>query len=235
MFIPKQQQQRTSGMNPIEYPESDERPISLISNRWVEIDSQLIWAVYLLDVLRACFAEKENVYVGANLMMYFDESDLNAVVAPDIFFVQGIGKKLRNAYKVWEEGQIPHLVIELLSKSSFFIDKGMKRGLYAYLGVKEYILLDPEFLHIKPAILGYKLVDDYYQQIPIRQQENDTWVLASQVLGLEFQLQGKVLRLVEPATGTILLPYAEEAPARRAAEARVAELGELVRQLREGK
>ena len=255
-FIPNIQRLDSPYPNPLEYSESDGQPMA-------ESDYQLIWLVYLLDALRTYFAEQEDVYVGANLMMYLEKDNLNAVVAPDIFFVRGVGKQLRDTYKVWEEGKVPDLVIEILSKSSVYNDKALKRGLYAELGVQEYILFDPKFYYLKPALLGYQLAGDTYQPIPINKLKNSTLVLASQVLGLEFRLQGKVLRLVEPATGTILLPHEEEAQARRVAEAkaqyeaearrmaevevqqeaearrmaeaRVAELEALVRQLREGK
>lgn len=255
-FIPHIQRLDSPYQNPLEYPESDGQPMA-------ESDYQLIWLVYLLDALRTYFAEQDDVYIGANLMMYFDEGDATAVVAPDIFFVRGVSKKLRDTYKVWEEGKVPDLVIEILSKSSVYNDKAMKRGLYADLGVQEYILFDPKFHYLKPALLGYQLVEGMYQLTPIHKLKNGTLVLPSQVLGLEFRLQGKVLRLVEPATGTILLPYAEEAQARRVAEAkaqyeaearriaevtaqqeaearrvaeaRVAELEAQLKQLREGK
>lgn len=240
----------------IEYPEADGQPMA-------ESDYQLIWLVYLLDALRTYFVEQEDIYVGANLMMYFVEDDFSAVVAPDIFFVRGVDKRLRDTYKVWEEGKVPDLVIEILSKSSVYNDKATKRRLYAELGIREFILFDPKFYYLKPALLGYQLVGDTYQPIPIHKLKNGTLVLPSQVLGLEFRLQGKVLRLVEPATGTILLPYEEEAQARRVAEAkaqyeaearrmaeveaqkeaearrvaeaRVAELEAQLKQLREGK
>lgn len=249
LLTPYTQRHNTPDAPFIEYPESDGQPMA-------ESDYQLIWLVYLVDALRTYFAEQEDVYVGANLMMYFEEDDLSAVVAPDIFFVRGVDKRLRDTYKVWEEGKVPNLVIEILSKSSVYNDKATKRRLYAELGVSEYILFDPKFYYLKPALLGYQLIGDTYQPIPINKLKNGSLVLASQVLGLEFRLQGKVLRLVEPTTGTILLPHEEaerlrreetqarlvaeakaqyEAEARQVAEARVTELEALVRQLQAGK
>jgi Uma2 family endonuclease len=226
----------------IEYPESDGQPMA-------ESDHQLIWLVYLLDAMRTHFAAAEDVYVGANMLMYYEEGNPTAAVAPDVFFVRGIGKYPRDTYKVWVEGKAPDLVVEILSKSSVYNDKAMKRGLYAELGVQEYILFDPKFQYLTPAMQGYSLVDDYYQPLPTQKLIDGTLVLSSQVSGLQFRLQNRILRLYDPLTGETLLPHEEterqrrmaearaayEAEARQEAEARIAELEAQLRQLRQGK
>ncbi len=221
-----------------------------------ESDFQLVWLLYLVDALRTQFAEDETVYVGANRLMYYEEGNPAASVAPDVFFARDIGKYMRDIYKVWVEGKAPDLVIEILSKNSVYNDKAMKRGLYAELGVQEYILFDPKFQFLTPAIQGYQLVNDYYQPIPPHKMEDGTLVLPSQVLGLEFHLHDCTLRLHDPHTGKTLLPHEEveqqwqaeadarrmaearaayEAEARREAEARIAELEAQLRQLRQEK
>lgn len=242
ILTPTTQRQATPGQHRLEYPETDGQPMA-------ESDYQLIWLVYLLNALRTYFAAEQDVYVGANLMLYYEKGNPEASVAPDIFVVKGVPNKLRDTYKVWEEGKVPDLVIEILSKSTVMKDKAMKRGLYAELGVQEYVLFDPKFKYLNPAIQGYRLVEDHYEPLTVSQLADGTYRLVSEVLGLEFRLKGDLLRLVEPETGQALLSYQEEAEARRiaekearyesearqAAEARVAELEAQLQQLREGK
>jgi len=49
----------------------------------------------------------------------------------------------RRTYKLWEEGEVPSLVIEVTSNSTRREDTRDKKDLYERLGVKELILYDP--------------------------------------------------------------------------------------------
>jgi hypothetical protein len=151
------------------------------------------------------------------MLLYYEEGNPAACVAPDVFVVQGVAKHERRIYKVWEEGQPPTVVFEITSRSTRLEDLGTKRALYALLGVQEYFLYDPLGEYLQPPLQGYRLEGGEFQRIPPR----DSGVLASQVLGLELRLEAGRLHVVQPASGERLLTPAEAQAARRAAEERV--------------
>lgn len=69
--------------------------------------------------------------------VYLSEND---VLQPDIVYVSNA-----NSGILTEEGArgAPDLVIEILSPSNAYLDRGVKRGVYARAGVKELWLVDP--------------------------------------------------------------------------------------------
>lgn len=205
---------------PIIYPESDGAPMA-------ESDYQLIWLLYLIQALKAYYADDPQTYAAGNMFVYYEEGDPKGVVSPDVFVVQGVENKLRTSYKVWEEGKTPDLVIEITSKSTSRVDQTEKLGVYAFLGVQEYILFDPKREYLDPpmkfyrlANLGYKVVEPNEIQI-----EDGTRVdqYLSDVTGLEFHyfhVSGEV-RLYNPETERYMGTYAEleaEREAERAAK-----------------
>jgi len=77
------------------------------------------------------------------MLLYHEEGNPAACVAPDVFVVQGVAKRERCTYRLWEEGQPPAVVFEITSRGTRLEDLGTKRALYAMLGVQEYFLYDP--------------------------------------------------------------------------------------------
>ena len=82
------------------YPDTDGKPMAA-SDLHLEI---LIW---LLQTLKAHFAQTPDVYVSGDILTYYTEGNPRAVVAPDVLVSFGIGQKPRHTYKVWEEGKVP--------------------------------------------------------------------------------------------------------------------------------
>jgi Uma2 family endonuclease len=169
----------------------------------------------LITALTNHFAGEPDVYVSGNLLMYYVPNDPTRSVAPDVFMVQGVEKRSRRTYKVWEEAKGPDVVIEITSASTRLEDLGVKKGLYEVLGVREYFLFDPLGEYLQPALQGYRLVNGEYKPLKGR-------TLTSQVLGMELRVEDGWLRLYDLETGSRLLTPAEEAEARQAAEARAA-------------
>jgi Uma2 family endonuclease len=156
-------------------------------------------------------------------------------VAPDVFVVQGVAKKERRTYRLWEEGQAPIVVFEITSRGSRLEDLGTKRAIYAMLGVQEYFLYDPLGEYLRPSLQGYRLQEGEYQ----RMLPGDEGRLPSQALSLDLRLEDGRLRVFNPTTGERLLTPAEalvarriEASARRAAEAELERLRAEVERLR---
>lgn len=52
--------------------------------------------------------------------------------------VHGVPSRKRDLYKLWE-GSAPSLVFEITSRSTRSEDLGLEKGLYEFLGVREYV------------------------------------------------------------------------------------------------
>jgi Uma2 family endonuclease len=184
-----------------------------------ETDVHIDALIYLREALKDYFREAPQVYVAGNLLLYYEEGNPAACVAPDVFVVQGVTKRERRIYRLWEEGQPPAVVFEITSCGTRLEDLGTKRVVYAMLGVQEYFLYDPLGEYLQPPSQGYRLQDGEYQRL----SPGGEGELTSQMLGLELRLEAGRLCAVNPATGERLLTPAEAQAARRAAEARVSQ------------
>jgi Uma2 family endonuclease len=203
----------TTAAHPIHYPERDGKPMA-------ETDVHIDVLIYLREALKDHFRDEPQVYVAGNMLLYYEEGNPAACVAPDIFVVQGVSKGERRTYKLWEEGQPPTVIFEITSRGSRLEDLGTKRALYAMLGVREYYLYDPLGEYLRPPLQGYRLQQGEYERV----LPGDQGQLVSQALSLELRLQDGQLQVLNPATGERLLTPAEAHAARRAeAEARQVE------------
>lgn len=142
----------------------------------------------------------------------------------------GTQKRDRCSWVVWaEDGKYPHLIVELLSRSTAAVDRGLKKQLYQdVFRTPNYIWFDPETLEFK----GFHLADGQYHELTPNVQ-GWLWI---QSLELFLGIQGRQLRFFTPDGTLILLP--EEGERQRAeqekqrAEAAEAELERLREELR---
>ena len=206
----------------IDYPCSDGRPVA-------ESAIHLECLKYVLDALGSHYERRGrgDVCVAANMFLYYEQGNPRAVVAPDVFVVFGAPGHRRDSYLLWNEPKAPDFVLEVTSKSTRGEDEGHKRRLYAALGVQEYFLFDPRGEYLSPPLEGYRLHGSRYRALPaVAVLPGGAPSVHSAVLGLDLRdsRETQMLRLHDPATGQDLLTYREEAAARRAAEARIAEL-----------
>jgi len=192
-----------------------------------ETDVHIDALLYLREALKDYFRDAPQVYVAGNMLLYYEEGNPAACVAPDVFVVQGVAKRERRTYKLWEEGQPPAVVFEITSRGSRLEVLGTKRVVYAMLGVREYFLYDPLGEYLRPPLQGYRLQEGEYQRLlPGGEGE-----LVSQVLGVELRVEAGRLRVIDPAR---LLTPAEAQAARRAAEAELERLRAELARLRGG-
>jgi Uma2 family endonuclease len=209
----------TTTAQQIHYPESDGKPMG-------ETDVHIDALIYLREALRDHFRDDPQMYVAGNMLLYYEEGNPAACVAPDVFVVQGVAKRERRTYRLWEEDRPPVVVFEITSRGSRLEDLGTKRVVYAMLGVWEYFLYDPLGEYLRPPLQGYRLQDGEYQRLPPENEGGFT----SQALGLELRVEEGRLRLANPVTGERLLTPAEALAARRTeAAARLAAEVELER------
>ncbi|MEH2446888.1 MAG: Uma2 family endonuclease [Nostoc sp.] len=212
-------------VTPIEYPDEDGKPMA-------EGDIQCSYLTYARNALRIYFQNHPDVYVAGNLFIYYEKGYPESVVAPDVFVVFGVENRDRRSYKTWEENnQTPDFVLEITSKSTRSKDQGAKKGIYAFMGVREYFQYDPTGDYLNPQLQGLHLVDGNYFPVAANTLPDGTVSLASQVLGLELRLEAGKLRFYNPATSQILLTHEEEAAARQAAEEKAQRLATKLQEL----
>ena len=167
----------------VEYPNSDGKPLA-------ENDAQLAAILYAIGVLRVRFAERRDVYVSGDLLIYYEEGNPRVSVAPDVFVVFGVEDRMRMSYKVWEEGKGPDFVLEVASPGTWREDVGPKREVYARLGVGEYWLYDPMGEHLSPVLQGYRLVGGGYERQAAVESLDGRLGLHSETLGLDLWAGG---------------------------------------------
>ena len=234
----------------VEYPCSDGQPMA-------ETDIHATCMMYVTYALRRWFDRRgqDDVYVGSNNFLYYEQGNPRAAVSPDVYVVVGAPAHLRDTYLLWNEPKGPDFVLEVTSASTRRVDERRKRDVYGALGVREYFLYDPRAEYLTPPLQGYRLRDGEYRPLPaVTVLAGREVAVASEVLGLELrdEREARMVRLRDPATGQDLLTYEEsehareeeaaarrleaearrqEATARRAAETRVAELEARLRDL----
>jgi Uma2 family endonuclease len=190
------------------------------------------------EALRSHFRDAADVYVGADLMLYYEEGNPRRSVSPDVFVTRGVPKlPQRRTYLVWREGRPPDFVLEITSPSTRREDLQSKRATYERMGVAEYALFDPLDEYLRPALQGFRLVEGRYEPWEATPEGH----LVSDVLGLELRHTPGGLRLFDPASGRLLLTpderedaLAAEARARRSAETELEQLRAELERLRRG-
>jgi Uma2 family endonuclease len=219
--IPRQRRTRE-----IEYPSGDGKPMA-------ETELHLDEMIDTIQTLRDHFGAQPKVYVGGNLLLYYEEGNPRKHVAPDVLLALNVPKEPpRDYYLVWKEGKAPDFVVEITSKSTKREDKNKKFTIYRdILRVSELFLFDPTEDYLHPPLQGFRLASGEYLSIdPVAGR------LPSEVAGLHLERDGKKLRMFNPATGKRLLTRLEarDAAARRAdtAEAAAQQLAEENERLR---
>jgi Uma2 family endonuclease len=176
------------------YPTSDGKPMA-------ETERLRDLMLELIHTLKAFYAQTPRVCVSGNMLMFYEQGNKRKHISPDVFVTKGVEKRERENYLVWEEGQPPHVVIELTSSSTRSEDTKKKLKLYQdTLKVREYFLFDPNGDYLKPRLQGHRLRKGVYQ--PIAEVAGR---LPSQVLGLHLERDGNTLRLWNPDTNAWLL------------------------------
>ena len=197
----------------VEYPSEDGEPMAADDWQWDAI-------VDTAKPLKLHFAAVGDVYVGSDLLIYYDQGNPNTAVAPDVFVTFGVPKRRRNSYQLWQERRVPDFVLEVASDSTADDNATEKKDLYEELGVREYWMYDPQgHLHY-PRLQGYGLAGREYQELPTRALAGNGLAVRCEALKLELRLEEGRLRLWDPAGQQYLLTPEEEKAARETEAAR---------------
>ena len=195
----------------VDYPSSDGTPVA-------ESDFQLTPLAYAREALRDYYRDRPDVYVAANLFVYYEKGNRDAAVAPDVFVVLGAPGHERQSYRLWQEPKGPDFVLEVTSRRTWREDQGRKRKQYGMLGVSEYWQYDPTGDYLQPRLQGLRLVGGRYRRIAERGTEEGRQELYSRVLGLELRVTERGFRFHDPESGGDLLSLTEHSEARQQAE-----------------
>src|SRR5436309_2642017 len=88
------------------YPAEEERDVPLST-------AALKLIVYLYSALRALYAGRNDVLVGADQFIYYAPRDRTRKIAPDVYVFLGRPPlPLRPVIRTWEEGASPSFVVE---------------------------------------------------------------------------------------------------------------------------
>lgn len=186
-------------------------------------------AMYLLIRILAYFwRDRQDVYIGGNMFVYFDPNQVKTrnFRGPDFFVVKGVpSNHPRKSWVVWEEGGLtPNFVIELASASTVEFDLTGKKDIYEQmLKTPEYIVYDPD----SDTLRGWRQVAGRYEPIAPNEQgrlwcnELGLWVGVAEYDFLKHATPLRVLRFFDPQ-GQLLLTRDE------AAEAELARLQALL-------
>ena len=212
----------------IEYPSSDGEPMA-------ESELQYAPLTETVSTLRVRYHERNDVYVGGDMLIYYRMNRNDVRVAPDVFVVFGVtSRHPRDSWLVWREGRAPDFVMEIASSSTWRRDATEKRRIYADMGVTEYVRFDPTGNYFTPALVLETLEDTEYREQPLT--TDDAGILRGYSAGLELEIcvtPDLKLRLYDPAAGEWLRTHQETETARQAAEAEIARLREQLEQLRQ--
>jgi Uma2 family endonuclease len=178
------------------YPDSDGKPMA-------ETGIHVIAIIWLHQMLRQHFRNRDDVYVAANMFLYYSEGQPKKRRAPDIMVAKGVadGRSERRSFKTWVEGVVPSCIIEVTSKKTTKEDLKQKKPVYQKIGVREYFMFDPLHDYLPQQIIGYRLVAKKYQRIKPAADGS----LLSKELGLRLVPDGDKLALYDSKTGTRVL------------------------------
>ncbi|MGB6297548.1 MAG: Uma2 family endonuclease [Rivularia sp. (in: cyanobacteria)] len=180
----------------------------------LETELHLEQIMLLLKCLKWLWRDRNDFYAAGNLTIYYSQNKRKNedFRGPDFFVVRDTQRKLRKSWVVWEEdGQYPHVIVEILSESTANTDKEAKKKLYQNtFRTPDYFWFDPYTLEFA----GFHLVDGEYEPL----QPNEQGYLWSKQLGLYLGIYEGLLRYF--TTEGKLVPTPEEQAEKLAAKLR---------------
>jgi Uma2 family endonuclease len=177
------------------YPDSDGKPMANSSEHFE-------WIASVKYGLESVFADRDDVFVGADLFWYPVKGKTNLAVAPDVMVALGRPKEARKSYRQWNEDNTPpQVVFEFLSESNTLAEMAKKAMFFERYGVQEYYMYDIERKQLS-GLIRFAEKDDALEEIP----EMNGW--KSPRLGVAFDMSSGELILRKP-DGEPFLSYLE--------------------------
>ena len=166
-----------------------------------ETDYHIAAIVHLYYALKRWYRSRSDVHVAGDMLLYYEEGNPKAFRGPDVMVSKGVvGNHRRRSFRTWEEGVAPAVIIEVTSKKTRKEDQVEKPRVYAEIGVRELFLFDPAGDYLRPRLKGFKLVGGKYVALT----PDATGRFFSRELDLLLEIEGELLRLIDPATNSRL-------------------------------
>lgn len=179
---------------------------------------------YLWNALRFFFRERNDVFIAANMNLYYNEDNPQKWLAPDVMIAFGTNNNERRSYRLWQEKLFPQVIIEVASDSTWRNDIDEKLKIYEQLGAEEYYVVDSEN-YLPFPIMAYRREGD---QLKLTRQIESR--ILSPCLGLEIVNTGTETRLFDPNKQEYLPTLAEASAKADAAQSEIKRLkAELAR------
>ena len=202
------------------YPETDGLPLP--DGRY-----QYPLQASVVLTLRAFFNETPRIEVNGNTFIYYVEGNPRLNFAPDCHVTMGLTEDAmesldrNNTYLLWEVGKPPDFIMEIASQSTWRVDQGFKRDLYAQIGVGEYWLYDQTGgdFYDEPLV-GERLVGGEYEPLEMRRESDGSVWGHSDALNLDLWWIDGELRFWDPVGEEWLRNQDEERAGRLAETAR---------------
>jgi Uma2 family endonuclease len=163
----------------LQLPTSEELPCS--DDTPVDNENQNTIPNWLIAILEQIWGKRQDWFFGVDMGIYDREAQKKGApaVIPDGFLSVGVQRHKREgrgrlSYVLQEENEmVPILALEFVSKT-YGQEYGEKMGDYAKLGVKYYVIYNPEYSrrHKHEPFEVYKLVRGRYQ----RQRREPFWI-----------------------------------------------------------
>jgi Uma2 family endonuclease len=137
-------------------PYSEELPM--------ESERHVLQMFLLIETLRAYWANRDDVFVGGDMFVYLSPRQVknHDFRGPGVLVAQGVEKRERKSWVMWQEGKPPDVVIELTSESTGDFDKGDKKLIYQdRLKAPEYSWYDP----FSEELAAFALREGVYEPI----------------------------------------------------------------------
>lgn len=152
-----------------------------------------------LNILKLFLKAHEDVFLSANMNLYYEKGDPNKWYAPDILIAFGVPNHDRPSYHIWKENVAPQVIFEVSSERTWKIDISEKLEVYGQLGVEEYYILDPEFAYLPAPLMAFHGQAERLLAVPV-----DDGRIFSSRLGLEIVRTENSFRLFDPEANEFL-------------------------------
>src|SRR5215204_706711 len=120
-------------------------------------DAPLVARRLICEALADYFALDLGVYVGAGLPVYAGGPTRGRLCTPDAFVVLGARRGEWAAWHVDREGLVPAVCVDVGTRVNRAHLLGPVKGRLERLGVKEYLIFDPD------RVIGFRLWNGRYQ------------------------------------------------------------------------
>ena len=202
---------------------------------------------HTMDILLWRYEDRPDVLVSGDNAIYYEQGNPRVHRSPDGFIAFGVDRDAilqENGYKVWEAGKPPDWVLEIASPSTARVDLGIKREIYASIGVGEYWRFDASGgQYYGEPLVGEYLQDGQYRRFQVHTSADGVAWAHSPLLNLDIYWGDIRLHYFDPVEGEWLLglkeaqaellgtqaELREERAARLAVQRRLRELEEELR------